>query len=194
MLRPLLAAATLAGTACAGGRAYADPETARWEGEPEPVVISPAVPPDTVPPIDTIADQPDWEVEGYVPEGAIPLRRLGTWTQSGIAEAHRLVIRDADTWARFWSELDRARPPAVDFTRDAVVAVTMGQQPTGGYGIRIDRVERTGNDLVIHLTEIVPGPTCVTTQGLTQPVDVVVISTPGDRVWRFVEGKEYREC
>ena len=64
---------------------------------------------------------------------------------------------------------------AVDFTRDMVVAVAAGQRPTGGYEIAVDRVRQAKGELTVEVVETAPGPNCVTTASLTQPVDVVVI-------------------
>jgi len=61
-----------------------------------------------------------------------------------------LVVRDAEHWARVWSEHHRRRLPVppvpeVDFAREMVLAVTCGERPTGGYGLRIvSAVERDG--------------------------------------------------
>src|SRR3712207_2730778 len=78
---------------------------------------------------------------GYAPYGSAPavqVRRIGQWTHTGINERRRLVIRDANAWAAFWSELGVGDRPAVDFTRDLVVAVATGQQSTGGHEVAVD--------------------------------------------------------
>jgi hypothetical protein len=136
--------------------------------------------------------------QGYAPDGAaaptLDLRRIGQWTRTGIGESRRLVIRDANAWAQFWSELAVGDRPAVDFTRDVVVAVAAGQRPTGGYEIAIDRVTESAGELTVEVIERSPGPNCMTTASLTQPVDIVVIPAAQARSWSFVERKEIRGC
>lgn len=135
--------------------------------------------------------------KGYAAYGdgaGLELRRIGQWTRTGIGEARRLVIRDANAWANFWSELGVGDRPAVDFTRDMVVAVAAGQRPTGGYEIAVDRVRQANGELTVEVVETAPGPNCVTTASLTQPVDVVVIPALTARSWSFVERKEVRGC
>jgi PrcB C-terminal len=126
--------------------------------------------------------------------GAVELRRIGQWTRTGVGEARRLIIRDANAWAAFWSELGVGDRPAVDFTRDMVVAVAAGQRPTGGYEIAVDRVRQVNGELTVEVVETTPGPNCITAASPTQPVDVVVIPALTARSWSFVERKEVRGC
>ena len=135
--------------------------------------------------------------QGYAAYGSglnVQLRRIGQWTHTGINEKRRLVIRDANAWAAFWSELGVGDRPAVDFTRDLVVAVAGGQQSSGGYEVAVDRVTQNNGELTIEVVETSPGPNCMTTSALTQPVDVVVVPGVNARGWSFVERKEVRGC
>lgn len=135
--------------------------------------------------------------QGYAPYGnvtGLDIRRIGQWTRTGIGEARRLVIRDANAWADFWSELGVGDRPAVDFSRDVVVAVAAGQRPTGGHEIAVERVINSGGELTVEVVETTPGPNCMTTASLTQPVDVVVVPGVAPRSWSFVQRKEVRGC
>jgi hypothetical protein len=136
-------------------------------------------------------------VQGYADygnHGALDIRRIGQWTRTGIGESRRLLIRDANTWAAFWSELGEGDRPAVDFTRDIVVAAATGQRPTGGYEIAINGVSQQGGELTVEVLETTPGPNCMTSAGLTQPVDVVVVPAVKVRSWSFIEKKDVRGC
>lgn len=135
--------------------------------------------------------------QGYAPYGnnrTLDLRRIGQWTRTGIGESRRLVIRDANAWAQFWSELGVGERPSVDFNHDVVVAVAAGQRPTGGYEIAIDRVNQSDGQLTVEVVERTPGPNCMTTASLTQPVDVVVVPAADAKSLSFLERKEIRDC
>jgi len=135
--------------------------------------------------------------QGYAPYGnnrTLDIRRIGQWTRTGIGESRRLVIRDANAWAQFWSELGVGEQPSVDFSHDVVVAVAAGQRPTGGYEIAIDRVTQSDGQLTVEVVERTPGPNCMTTASLTQPVDVVVVPAADARSLSFLERKEIRGC
>jgi protease stability complex PrcB-like protein len=138
------------------------------------------------------------EGQGYTPYGGVgnslEVRRIGQWSRTGIGESRRLVIRDANAWAGFWSELGVGERPMVDFSRDVVVAAAAGQRPSGGYEIAVDRVTNNDGELTAEVVETVPGPNCITTGSLTQPVDVVVVPSVAPRSWSFVERREVRGC
>jgi hypothetical protein len=159
------------------------------ESNPEPAVISP---PATQP--QTTEAQPAQGYAPYASSRTIEIRRLGQWTRTGIGESRRLVIRDANAWSQFWSELGVGERPNVDFTRDVVVAVAAGQRSTGGFEIAVDRITQTDGELSVEVVERTPGPNCITTASLTQPVDVVVVPLADARSWSFMERKEIRAC
>jgi protease stability complex PrcB-like protein len=192
--------------ACAGGRTM---RVAPDDGSSDaPVALSPTpepgpneLPGDTVtnppsPATDSLSTQATGEkgYAAYDSGGGLELRRIGQWTRTGIGESRRLIIRDANAWASFWSELGVGDRPAVDFTRDVVVAVAAGQRPTGGYEIAVDRVRQANGELTVEVVETTPGPNCMTTTSLTQPVDVIVVPASTARSWSFVERKEVRGC
>ena len=167
----------------------------------EPVALAPT--PESEPalegarPSDTASAAAAPSEQGYAPYGTnrtLDLRRIGQWTRTGIGESRRLVIRDANAWVQFWSELGVGDRPSVDFNHDVVVAVAAGQRPTGGYEIAIDRVTQSGGELTIEVVERTPGPNCMTTASLTQPVDVVVVPAADAKSLSFLERKEIRGC
>ncbi len=70
-----------------------------------------------------------------------------------------------------------ARVPTAVATPDRVfVAAFQGGQRTGGYTIRIDRIERDGERLLVHATFGEPPPGAIVTQVLTSPVHVVSVA------------------
>jgi len=156
----------------------------------EPVALAPT-------PTDTASAAAAPSEQGYAPYGnnrTLDIRRIGQWTRTGIGESRRLVIRDANAWAQFWSELGVGEQPSVDFNHDVVVAVAAGQRPTGGYEIAIDRVTQSDTQLTVEVVERTPGPNCMTTASLTQPVDVVVVPAADAKRLSFLERKEIRGC
>ena len=198
----LFAIAGLVG--CAGGSTIRASEGEEDTGSgPVSLAPAPASQPESTP-----STQPQPQQTPYQPQSATPaqgyapygdantpdIRRIGQWTRTGIAEARRLVIRNANTWDQFWSELGTGERPVVDFTRDLVIAVAAGQRPTGGYEIAVDKVTRADGELSIEVIERTPSPNCVTTASLTQPVDVVVVPAADARSWSFLERKEIRSC
>lgn len=56
------------------------------------------------------------------------------------------------------------------------VAAFQGQQRSGGFAIRVERIERDGDRLIVRAKFIEPGPNDIVTMALTSPVHVVSIS------------------
>ena len=54
-------------------------------------------------------------------------------------------------------------PPSVDFSRDMVVALFMGERPTGGYAIEVTQIERTDAGLSIRYRTRHPDPSAMQT-------------------------------
>jgi protease stability complex PrcB-like protein len=131
---------------------------------------------------------------GYGGPAAIAIRRIGQWSHTGIGESRRLVIRDPEGWTAFWSELGVGERPAVDFTRDAVIAVAAGQRRSGGYEIAVSQVSDSAGELTIEVLETSPGPECSVAAALSQPVDVVVVPAVKTQRWSFVEQQLVRSC
>jgi len=148
----------------------------------------------TAPPSQGQSQPAEQGYAGYDSETALEIRRIGQWTRTGISESRRLIIRDANTWAAFWSELGVGQRPAVDFTKGMVVAVAAGQRPSGGYEIQVHRVAQQAGELTVEVLETVPGPNCMTSASLTQPVDVVVLPAVSIQGWSFLEKQEVRGC
>lgn len=56
------------------------------------------------------------------------------------------------------------------------VAAFQGEQSSGGYSIHIERIERNGDQLVVHAKFSEPAPGSMNTMALTSPVHVVAIA------------------
>ncbi|HET9599282.1 MAG TPA: protease complex subunit PrcB family protein [Anaeromyxobacteraceae bacterium] len=118
-------------------------------------------------------------------------------TRSAFAGPERDVIRSADEWQAFWSRmtagLDPApAAPAVDFSRDMVLAAALGTRPTGGYGVAIE-VALDSATLRARVTETRPGMGCMTTQALTSPVAIVRVPRSDAQV-AWSDRVETRDC
>lgn len=172
----------------------AEPVSLAPSPEPDPGTRAAAAP---APIPDSSVQTPPSGEQGYAPYGTAPsleVRRIGQWSHTGIGETRRLVLRDANGWAAFWSELGAGDRPDVDFTQNVVIVAAAGQQRGGGHEIAVDRVNQAEGQLTIEVVETTPGPNCLTSGAVTQPVDVVVVPVAEPRGWSFVERKEIRAC
>jgi hypothetical protein len=124
--------------------------------------------------------------------GELPVRNLAKGAFSALDTAGEIIIRDPAEWRELWQNHARMQTetaiPEVDFEREMVIAVTLGRRSTGGYGIEITRVERTGNGLRVDVTRTAPPPGAMTIQALTAPFHFVAVPA-SDLPVRFVEKK-----
>lgn len=85
------------------------------------------------------------------------------------------VIRDQTNWEQFWLRHSGGKTPApiVDFGKEMVVAVYLGGRPTGGYAVKVVKIEETAKNLVVNYEEQRPGARCFVTQATTSPFQIV---------------------
>jgi hypothetical protein len=105
---------------------------------------------------------------GVMQPQSIPFTDHGSTQHSGYDGAAR-VAAAADPAGAGLGEL-----AAPDDGR-LYVAVFAGSQRTGGYGIRVLRVDRAGDTLTVRAMFSVPPPDAVTIQVLTSPAELVSI-------------------
>ena len=101
-------------------------------------------------------------------------------SQSGLREPLQAIVRGPAEWKTLWQKHASTKPnpppaPAVDFSKDIVAGVFLGEKPTGGFDVEIVRVDQTGAAVVIEYREKSPLPGSFVTQALTQPFHIVKI-------------------
>lgn len=135
-----------------------------------------------------------------VPGTKLPQVTLEAGSSSGITKAGCEIVTTDARWQKLWrSHKSNMHPvpdaPDVDFTNEMVVAVFLGERATGGYGIKVTKVERIGRATYVHYTTFSRGGGGggggVTTQALTQPHHLVKVPRHGGPVY-FIETKVSR--
>lgn len=108
---------------------------------------------------------------------ALPMRTLSQITNSQIIQPRRAIVRDLESFRLLWREHTGSfeRLPDVDFTQDMVIAVFMGEQPTGGFATEIAGVSEDNQTLRIRVRESEPDPDRMVIQMLTAPAHLVAV-------------------
>ena len=123
--------------------------------------------------------------------------RLHSANTSGFTGPEQLVLRERAAWQAAWARLHEGMVapalPTVDFTREMVVVLALGERSSGGYEVRFDGITASGANATVRYTITEPGPACMTTQALTTPVDVVRVPRVTGTV-RFEPKTERSNC
>jgi PrcB C-terminal len=101
--------------------------------------------------------------------------------RSGIRGPLQTVIRNQDEWKALWkrhssTDTNPSPAPIVDFNREMVVGIFLGEKRTGGYEVEIVRTERRDSALYFYYREESPRPGAMVTQALTQPFHLVKVA------------------
>jgi hypothetical protein len=108
----------------------------------------------------------------------LPLLREGF---SGVTSGLTVAVRDADSFAKLWNthyqyRTEAPAAPKIDFTRQMVLGVFLGNRSGGCIGATIDKVEvRAGNVIAYYTERDYSGPAVLCLAAITQPMDMVVL-------------------
>jgi hypothetical protein len=104
------------------------------------------------------------------------LRTIARGAQSNVDAPRQVVARTPAEWSALWRAHDYDKPaPAVDFSREMVVAVFMGSRPTGGYSVEIVSAKDIGGSLLVSYRERSPARDVMTAQVLTAPFHIAAV-------------------
>jgi hypothetical protein len=95
---------------------------------------------------------------------------------SGIDSPRQAVARTVEEWARLYRAHNPDRPPpAVDFSKDMVLAVFLGSRSTAGYAVDIIGMKDVDGALVVQYRQTQPPPGAITAQVITTPYQMVAV-------------------
>lgn len=102
----------------------------------------------------------------------------------GFSQSDYIFITDESQLLSVWNkaygaQLSVPALPQIDFTRETLVAIFMGEKPTGGFGIQIDDISLDQGAVYINMQLLEPAPGMMMTQALTSPWMMVRILRGG---------------
>ena len=114
---------------------------------------------------------------------AKPWRQIAAGEQSGIENSGRTVIRNQEAWQAWWREhtknqFDPANPndpPKVDFDKEMILAATMGERSSGGFGIHFAGIKTEGTTLKVIVKSTSPDPDGFVTTVMTYPFAIIAV-------------------
>ncbi len=124
----------------------------------------------------------------------VPLARLSDrpysfTTFSGVSDSTRFVVRDSLQWTQMWTRINRPFIPApsaprIDFRREMVVVAALGNRPSEGYDVMLERAVEDSAGIEVEVRVSSPASGCPVGAAMTQPVDLARIPA-SERPVRF---------
>lgn len=86
----------------------------------------------------------------------------------------QFMIKSEDEWTKVWKETNQSfepmpPKPAVDFTKNWVIACMMGMKRSGGHSLKIKDLTVNGDALKISIENTSPGKNCMSVDMITYP-------------------------
>jgi hypothetical protein len=114
-------------------------------------------------------------------------RTLSRGYQTGLTGTEPRVARTAEQWVTLWGEHTRpqiARPPAppVDFSREMVVCIVLGDRPSSGFGVEVESASASPDQLTIVARETRPPEGSLMPAVMTRPYHMIATEQTAGRV------------
>jgi hypothetical protein len=108
------------------------------------------------------------------------IRTLAKGGFSGFQETVQIVVTNETQWAEVWKKHSvREKPakplPKVDFEKETVLVVSLGQKRSGGHSVEIAALEKTGDKTKVLLKTRAPKPGGIQIQAITAPYHIVAV-------------------
>lgn len=124
----------------------------------------------------------------------IPMEDLELLSSSGYSEfteVEQRVIKSAADLQKVYDNIPtKQATPQLDWNKQQVVLLAMGQKNTGGYSIDIDKVEKTNAEITVYYKTNGPKKGDMVTQALTAPYVLYTIDNIADLPVVFKEVME----
>ena len=130
---------------------------------------------------------------------------------SGLIDKERVVVRERATWEVVWKRILKGAPsfsmspsgeivpndppaPEIDFAKEMLLVVMMGQQPTSGYSISVDSAKEFADRVEAEVVSVSPNrKQCILLMMVTSPIDIVRLPKT-DKTVVFHETEVIRDC
>ena len=94
------------------------------------------------------------------------------------------VIRDVASFKSLYQSINNEDLPKIDFTKQSVVALFLGQRNSGGYAIKIKNVTEKDGKIYVEVEKLSPQPGEGVTMAITNPYSIVKINSTKEIVFK----------
>lgn len=87
------------------------------------------------------------------------------------------VIKDDSGLAKLYESVNDEKIPKIDFSKERIVALFLGQRNSGGYSIKVKEVVEKGSKIYVKVEEDSPKSGENATMAITNPYTIVKINS-----------------
>lgn len=116
-------------------------------------------------------------------QGTVQWRTYLSGERSMINQAETHVLMNEGAWQKLWSRVTGRDPSGaprdIDWNKDVMVLICLGQRPTGGYSVQIESIRwKDAGTITVRFSERQPAPGALTTEALTAPFVIAKVQRP----------------
>lgn len=105
-----------------------------------------------------------------------------------------LIISTQKEFLQIWEQafanyMNKETAPEVDFEKNVIILVALGQKTSGGHTIKVNSVIESKDNTIVNILNTSPGKGCMTTEAITYPYQIVQIEKPKNTVQFSTIGK-----
>lgn len=108
------------------------------------------------------------EIPEEIPGKIVDFETISKGYYSSQKKASNYAINDIERWTEIWNLAGE-----IDFSKETVIAVFMGEFPTGGFSIEIKEIREDDDKIIVRVETASPEPGSPVTQALSQPYHIV---------------------
>lgn len=102
----------------------------------------------------------------------------------GKTEKSYEIIKDNASLVKLYEAVNDPQVPKVDFSKDRIVALFMGEKSSGGYAIKVKNVSEKGGKIYVAVEETKPGSGDIVTMSFTSPYTIVKINSTQEIIFQ----------
>lgn len=112
----------------------------------------------------------------------IPIE-LQSGNNGGFKEKSNQIISDQKEFSKIWDQafvnyMNKESAPEVDFTKNIVLLIALGEKTSGGHTIKVNSIVESNENTIVNILETCPGKGCMTTESITYSYQIVQIEKP----------------
>ena len=94
------------------------------------------------------------------------------------------VIKDTQSLQKLYQAVNDEQVPKVDFSKERIVALFLGQKNSGGFSIKVTDVSENAGKIYVSVQETVPKSGEMATMAITNPYTIVKINSTKEIVFQ----------